>query len=38
MQMAITNFEITATPTDVANVEHQWYDATQGHHLKVAGF
>ncbi|MFJ1426453.1 leucine-rich repeat protein [Capnocytophaga canimorsus] len=30
-------FEITATPTDVANVEHQWYDATQGHHLKVAG-
>ncbi|WP_238250348.1 leucine-rich repeat protein [Capnocytophaga cynodegmi] len=30
-------FEITATPTDVANTEHQWYDATQGHHLKVTG-
>lgn len=30
-------FEITATPADVVNVEHQWFDATQGHHLKVKG-
>ncbi|MDT9500565.1 leucine-rich repeat domain-containing protein [Capnocytophaga canimorsus] len=30
-------FEITATPADVVNVEPQWYDATQGHHLKVTG-
>lgn len=30
-------FEITSNPTDIVKVQHQWFDATQGHHLRVSG-
>ncbi|MDO4783293.1 MAG: leucine-rich repeat protein [Capnocytophaga felis] len=30
-------FEISTQPADVVEVKSQWYDATQGHHLKVTG-
>ncbi|ATA89415.1 hypothetical protein CGC58_06550 [Capnocytophaga stomatis] len=30
-------FEISTQPADVVEVKSQWFDATQGHHLKVTG-
>ncbi|MDO4781739.1 MAG: pilus assembly protein N-terminal domain-containing protein [Capnocytophaga felis] len=30
-------FEISTQPADVVEVKTQWFDATQGHHLKVTG-